>query len=221
MKIDEFFQKGYYINLDKRPERKKLFENEVSRIGLSSFFERIPGVDDIETAKENKPSENETVWKGDCCSKAFHNTFLKIKEEGYDRVLVCEDDMMFCENGLENVEKALDQISEFPDWDFLYFGGLIIDGEVKRVSENLLKPNIVLTFHAVGINSKCIDELLTFRPYTDCIYDGWIGDRTYFNKYFVHPMSVIQREGESDIDITGNAITHDIWNGSYNKFRIV
>jgi hypothetical protein len=31
MRIDEFFQKGFYINLDRRTDRKLEFENEMDK----------------------------------------------------------------------------------------------------------------------------------------------------------------------------------------------
>ena len=33
MKINDFFEKGYYINLDRRPDRRAEFEAEVKKSG--------------------------------------------------------------------------------------------------------------------------------------------------------------------------------------------
>ncbi len=221
MKIDQFFQKGYYINLERRPERRVQFEQEAARLNLPNFFERHLGVDDIPAAKALNPWEPSYVWSGMCCSKAFHNVFTKMKADGIEYGLVCEDDMCFVDGGLETVEAALDQIRQFPDWDVLYFGGLVVDHRAKQVSENLVTANRILTMHAVGINHKVLDTLLTYRPYRDCIYDGWMTCRTDLKKYMVYPKSVIQREGPSDIDVTGNALTNRTWDDAYNKLEIV
>lgn len=219
MKITEFFQKGYYINLPSRPERKARFEQEMTRAGLGGFFEWSPGVSDMERARAAQPHEKEYVHRGLCCSKAFYNVFQKIKDSGVERAVVFEDDAKIEPEGLRLVESALDQLQSFPNWDMIYFGGLVIDNKVERVSENLVRANTILTLHAVGYNKKCIDHLLTYVPYRDCIYDGWIGDHHNLEKYIVYPMAMTQHEGPSDIDVSGNALTANHWKSAYNKLE--
>lgn len=220
MKINEFFQKGYYINLDHRVERREEFEKEVARLGLSNFFERHSGVTDMVAANQYQSHEQEYVKHGLCCSKAFHNVFTKMKSDGIDRGLVCEDDMYFLDGGLGTVEAALDQLQDLPEWDMVYFGGLVHDRDAIQVAPNLLKVNKVLTMHAVGYNKKILDTLLTYVPYRDSIYDGWVANRNYITKYLVYPESVIQREGPSDIDVSGKALRRRNWSDSYANLNI-
>jgi len=221
MKIDQFFQKGYYINLERRPERRVAFGKEVENLNLVGFFERYLGVDDIPTARAINPWEPSYVWSGMCCSKAFHNVFAQMKADNVERGLVCEDDAHFLDGGLSTIEAALDQIEQFPDWDLLYLGGLVKDHQGIQVSENLLRVEKVLTMHAVGVNRKCLDEILTYRPYHDSIYDGWMAHRTSLKKYLVYPKSVIQNEGPSDIDASGHSLLNKNWDDSYDKLKIV
>lgn len=221
MKIQDFFQKGYYINLDRRTDRKEYFEQHTKQLGLEGFFERHSGVDGFDEVDLYKPEETVTVKKGLCCSKAFHNVFKKAKEDGAERVLVCEDDIGFLPGGQELVEKALDQLQQFPNWDMIYFGGLVIGGEeTVQVTENLLKANTILTLHAVGYNTKCLDKVLEYKPYEECIYDGWMGQRHYWEKYLIYPAAVIQIEGPSDIDASGYAISTNHWLSNYDSIII-
>ena len=47
MKLEELFKKGYYINLDRRTDRRALFEAEMIREGFPNLFERFVGHDGI------------------------------------------------------------------------------------------------------------------------------------------------------------------------------
>ena len=221
MKINDFFQKGYYINLDRRPDRRELFEQEVSGAGLSGFFERHAGVEDMAAANVTQAHEPETIKKGLCCGKAFHNVFKKMQSDGVERAIVCEDDMYFLSGGQAIIERALDQLQQFPDWDMIYFGGLVIDPEARQVSENLLRVNTVLTMHAIGYNKRALDVLLKYKPFIECVYDGWVGERKDLVKYMVYPAAVIQREGTSDIDASGNSLSNKHWEDSYARIKLI
>jgi GR25 family glycosyltransferase involved in LPS biosynthesis len=223
MKIEDFFEKGYYINLDRRTDRKILFEEEVKKVGLEGFFERFSGEDALPHLPED--IEQHQYLQKSYCSKSFYNLFEKIyNETDYETFLIVEDDIEFYdqgeESGLKIVEKALDQLQQFEDWDMVFFGGYIFDNPVEKVSENLLKPDITLTMHAIGYRRRIIPKLLSYKPFTDGILDGWVGERRDFNKYFVHPLAVLQREGPSDIDIHGKSPGVSHWVNHYNNLKV-
>ena len=214
MKIDQFFQKGYYLNLDRRTDRRTQFEAEVKQNGLEGFFERIVGVDGI--------NEPDTIRRHAYCGKSIHNTVQRIKDEGWERVLFLEDDMCFynkgSETGLQIIEKALDQIQNFPDWEILYLGGYVFDNPAIQVSENLLKVKTVLSTHAMGLNRTVLDKILRYRPFEDAAIDGWLGGSEDIVKYFAWPIASTQRGGAgcySDLDAWGNAPGEGAWEESY------
>jgi len=225
MKINDFFQKGYYINLDYRTDRKAQFEQEVKQIGLEGFFERVPGIDVSTRQYPNAINQPSYVNKGMACGEAFYNAYKKANESGYERVLIYEDDILFYndgqETGLQLVEKALDQLQNFPDWDMIYFGGYLKYCPGVQVSENLLKADNILTAHAVGYNKKVFEKLLQYVPGHDCIYDEWIAARKNIIKYIVYPLAVAQREGKSDIDAFGKSPDIKHWLDCYSKFKII
>lgn len=216
MKIDQFFEKGYYLNLDRRVDRREHFEKEVKRHGLENFFERIPGVD--------SKDEPNLLQRHCYCGLSIHNTLKKIKENNLDRSLFLEDDMYFYDGGLEPglqiVEKALDQLQFFPDWEIIYFGGYVFDEEVEQVSENLLKVKTVLTTHAMGLNKPVIDKLLEYVPFVDSPIDGWIGERKHIVKYLVWPLAVPQLGDRSDLDAFNFSPGIQQWLDSYKRINI-
>ena len=214
MKIDQFFQKGYYINLDRRTDRKQQFEEEVSKVGLSHFFERVSGHDAI--------NEPDPMKKHYYCGSSYMRLFNKIYEEGYERVLIFEDDIMFYNGGaksaIEIIEAALDEIQNFPDWDMLFLGGHPM-GEMAQVSENLSVPYKILAMHATGYTRKGIQKILPYKPFADSAIDGWVSARPYIKKYIVNSLAVSQTDGISDLDATGKSVGLDGFLDSYNKVK--
>lgn len=217
MKINEFFKKGYYINLDRRSDRKEQFESEMEKYGLKNFFERISAEDSI-----NEPNP---VRKHYYCALTYHKLFQRIYNENHEMVVIFEDDAYFYNDpnelpGIELVENALDEIQQFPDWDMIYFGGHPIR-EAKVVSKTLLKAPTILTTHAIGYKRHIIKRILDqYRPFEDCAIDGWLGQRHDIIKYLVNPIAIPQREGKSDLDAFGNSVGVTIFKSSYeNVFK--
>ena len=216
MKINEFFQKGYYINLDRRPDRKHLFEQEMEKYGLGGFCERFSGLDAI--------VEPDFIKKHYYCAQTFFNLFKKIYDEGHENVVIFEDDAYFYDEpnqltGNELVQNALDEVQNFPNWDMIYFGGHPIR-EVDVVSKTLMKAPTILTLHAVGYKRNVIKRILDeYHPFVDCAIDGWLGQRHDIVKYLVNPIAMPQRDGVSDLDMSGNSVGVVIFKSSYEVVK--
>jgi len=201
MKIRDFFQKGYYINLDRRTDRREHFEAEMRRVGLEGFFERVPGIEapaDIGMLKHG--------YYGD----VHHSILKRAKEAGYERIVLFEDDMMFYDDGetpgLELVERSLDQLQKISDWDIIYFGGHPTSSEISLVDENLCKLDSgVLTTHAMGYHIRGIEKTLPYVPYQDSAIDQWLACRSSIQKYMTYPLACPQIAGVSDLDAWGSS----------------
>ena len=44
MKLNEFFEQAFYINLDRRTDRREQFEAEMKSVGLEGWVQRVPGI---------------------------------------------------------------------------------------------------------------------------------------------------------------------------------
>jgi hypothetical protein len=215
MKINEFFEKGYYINLDRRSDRRIEFEGEMEKYGLKDFFERVSADDSI--------VEPDPIKKHYYCASTFFKLFKKIYDEGYEKVTIFEDDAYFYDEGpikgYNLVENALDELSKFPNWDMIYFGGHPIR-EVDIVSKTLMDAPTILTLHAVGYTRKSIKRILDeYVPFKDCAIDGWLGQRHDIKKYLVYPIAIPQRDGKSDLDASGNSVGVRIFKSSYDVVK--
>lgn len=216
MKINDFFEKGFYINLDRRTDRKKQFESEIDQYGLKDFFERISAEDSI-----NEPNP---IRKHSYCSLTYYKLFERIYNEGYENVVIFEDDAYFYNDpnelpGIQLVENALDELQNFPDWQMIYFGGHPIR-EVDIVSKTLMRAPTILALQAVGYKRQVIKRVLDeYKPFEDCAIDGWYGQRHDIIKYLVNPIAIPQREGKSDLDASGSSVGVNIFKSSYNVVK--
>ena len=211
MKINEFFDKGYYINLDRRVDRKYYIENILKENNLLEFCDRISAVDGL--------AEPNPILKQHYCSASHHKVFSEAKKDNVEKVVVFEDDFSLYNSkkfkGLQNIEKGLTQLSKINDWDIVYFGGYIFDKEIKQISENLLKVDTILALHGYGISKTGMEKLNEHKPFTDCQLDGWIGQRSNINKYVIYPFSSYQIENPSDLDASGNTPNLQHWKEKY------
>ncbi len=216
MKIQDFFEKGYYINLDRRIDRRIQFEEEMSKYGLSHFFERVSAEDSI--------NEPDFIKKHSYCALTYYNLFKRIYDDGYENVLIFEDDAYFYDDpnelsGIQLVQNALDELIEFEDWDMIYFGGHPIH-EVQIVSTTLMRAPTILTCHAVGYKRNVIKRVLDeYKPFVDSAIDGWYGQRHDIIKYLVYPIAVSQRDGASDLDKGGNSVGIPVFKDSYRVVK--
>jgi GR25 family glycosyltransferase involved in LPS biosynthesis len=212
MKIQDFFQKGYYINLDKRIDRKEQFLSDMKKVGLDTFLERFPafyhGTGDF---------NYETTHQA--CGRSIVTALKQAYDAGYDNVVLFEDDAYFLEGGLEAVEKSLDSLSKIDDWDLIYFGSMLHDHELNLVGENLLKQEVALTTHAMGYSRKAMKKTIdVWKWYVGgAAIDGWFSSEK-MNKYYTYPLAVVQYEHRpSDLNGGVSPGLEDYTRGYINK----
>jgi GR25 family glycosyltransferase involved in LPS biosynthesis len=128
MIISTYFDKIYYINLDKDTNRNVNIVEQFRKFDITNFH-RIAGTvlktipDHYFWRNFNKPFLNEKYILG---SLGCRNSHLRIMEDAlinnYKKILILEDDIVFT----QDPNKLLAQNkSILDDWDMLYFGGEI------------------------------------------------------------------------------------------------
>jgi len=201
MKISDFFEESFFINLDKRVERRVLFEAEMQSVGLNGFVKRFSAI--VDATDLNRDDYN----RHRACGHSHYNLIKYAKEKNLRNLLIFEDDACFYDDGetpgMQIIESALDSLAKVPYWDVFYLGGLLIDSHFRRIDTHLAQADTVLTAHAWAINNCSYDKLLKYAPATDSAIDGWVGQRPEIIKYIAYPLAVPQRAGESDLDANG------------------
>lgn len=178
--INSFFDKIFYINLDKDIERNEKIIQELKKYNITNY-ERIPGTL-LETIPDkyywrnfNLKKLNNKYIKGSLGCRNSHWRIMEIcMERNYQRVLILEDDIIFKEdpnvilqNNLENLE----------NWDMLYLGG---------TEENNFGGQIVGAF-AYGVNRKIIEEIYYMLPTSGMEVDNFYAKVLYHMSYNYSP----------------------------------
>ena len=198
MKITDFFDKTYCINLERRQDRWKECLTEFNKYELSNV-ERYVAVDGKELPQVTSgfvtPSRLALVL-----------TNIKILEEAitnnYESILILEDDVEFN----DQVINMVDYFNSLPeDWDMLYFGGNHNThvGSLPPIiiNEKVCKLHRTYSTHCVAINKKAFvkiyDRLKKCDNALDVIYVELQKD---LNVYSFYPMISTQRISYSDIE---------------------
>lgn len=99
------------------------------------------------------------------------NCILDAKENRYEKILVCEDDVSFVNNVNEKFNQFISNLNN--GWDFLQLGNQFWANEYlnrKKIRNNLYEFIWGTGSHCVGINEHMYDDCLKFMSnYDDSI----------------------------------------------------
>lgn len=188
--INQYFDKVFCINLDRRPDKWAESLEEFNRIGLT--VERVSGVD----GQTLRPTG--TITAGEMGCSLSHSGILKnMVANGWNRILVLEDDAVFIPNLVEYFAANVSKIPE--EWDMLYFGGNHLNPPTP-INDVISRITRTYTTSHYGINlsmaNAVIKRIEAFANQVDVAYSEFhAGSKSYtFN-----PAIAWQRPGISDI----------------------
>ena len=206
MKITDFFDKTFCVNLERRSDRWDECLTEFEKHSIDNIC-KFTAIDGNELPQRSSgfvtPSRLALVL-----------TNIKILEEAiennYGSILILEDDIEFTDlvNDMGDFFKLLPE-----DWDMLYFGGnhnthMGINPPII-VNEKVSKLHSTYSTHCVAINKsafvKIYDRLKKCDNALDVIY---VELQNILNVYSFYPMIATQRVSFSDIE---NRITDYKW----------
>lgn len=221
MKLQEFVDGGFYINLDHREDKNGFMVNQLKNLGLHNLIERFSAVAPFNTI-DYRVNDPEKMFLVGIAASISHKTVIQIaKNRGYRNVLVLEDDALFYNdsnyNAISVIESALDELSEIKDWDVFYLGADLHDPVLNLHSNHLIKCECCTCAHAYIINSKSFDSILNkeFNKPFDA-FDLFLNNN-FKNKYVAYPAAVLQK-GQGISDIGGHVtLTEEYWLAKYKK----
>jgi GR25 family glycosyltransferase involved in LPS biosynthesis len=220
MKLENFISTGFYINLDFRTDKNEHMKNLLKKLGLSDIVHRCPAVPAFTSGKtEYIINDDEKMLAASmACSKSHRNIIEHCKKNNYENVLIFEDDAYFYEspeyNGIDIVEKALDDLITIPDWQIFYLGTALHDPEIRLVSEHLVECREPGSTVAYILNKRSYDLILSCEEITHI--DTFLC-RTLTKKFTTYPFSVSQL-GSGKSDLGGHDVLGlDFWKNKYKK----
>lgn len=142
-KVNELINKIYYINLDRRTDRRVQIEEELRKMDIVA--ERFPAIE------ENHGSVG--------CARSHLTILHEAKKRGYENVLILEDDFQFLISKSELEQNLNDFFNSFANFDvvMLSYNLLKFIPEFNRTVGKIL---IAQTTSGYIINCKFYDKLI-------------------------------------------------------------
>jgi GR25 family glycosyltransferase involved in LPS biosynthesis len=189
----KIFDKAFYINLDRRPERRVYIEEQLQKLKIEA--ERFPGVDPTEKL-------NFTTVGHRGCVLSHRAIIQKALDNNLGNVLIIEDDCDFTKGFTTNCNLMINDILSLkPKWDLLFFYYIECCGilKTKNISKNLQYIESTAKTHFYGVNKNAFVKVLgLIDTYVDSIDQIYQTNSTDLD--VIAPMSdlVIQLPGFSD-----------------------
>jgi glycosyl transferase family 25 len=188
---------AYYINLEKRKDRKEHVENELNKIGIKA--ERFNAIE--------LPNGNGALG----CSMSHLKCIENAKNNNWDHVLVVEDDITFLDGEL--FKKQLNKfLKNHKYWDVILIAGSNYKPYIQ-IADYCVKTFRCQTTTGYIVKSSYYDKLI--ENYKEGIHNlirepkktyQYTIDKYWFRLqekdlwFLITPLSVIQMEDFSDIE---------------------
>lgn len=201
----KYFDQAYYINLDRRPDRREHMETQVKRFGLA--VTRIPAVDGSKIEWKPEYGILSKYWNTGAFAYclSYREAVVDAIRKGHENVLIMDDDAVLESNMFEILGHAWKDLPD--DWHMLYLGAnhghpipTSMPTEKDREGDYLYKMSGSMGSHAIILNKRCFKFVLNFvaAPYAplDMYFSMY---HKFFPCYITFPGLASQMAGHSDI----------------------
>ena len=121
--LNEMFDHIYVINLKHRTDKMEYFDNNAKKIGLKYTRFEAQNHDDVKAMYPDAEGKDAKALGKMGCMMSHREITRMALENGWDRVLIFEDDIKFDDNFEEQFRLAKKELEEkFNDWNFLQLG---------------------------------------------------------------------------------------------------
>ena len=201
--IFDYFDGGFYLNLDKRTERREAFESRSKEAGFE-----VDRFSAIQLKEEDVPNPfNGNNWHIKIsCTYSHFEMIKEAKRRGWKNCVIFEDDCVFVDGFIDKVKECIEELKD-KKWDIFYIGGEP-GGWCDSVSDKLAKCTAgMYATHAYVINESFYDKVINL-PYTmgviDTIYMGM-----YDNNYYMSKELLAWQDDEFESDLWGGKIKRE------------
>ena len=175
--------KIYYINLDKRKDRKKHMEEQFKKAGIKNY-QRISAVDGSKlrnppsyivssygrkSLQKKKKDRGLDLTSGSVAlALTYYKLFNRISKSKDDYCLIFEDDVILGDNFMNNLLKSIKELP--PSWELFFLGaksnGISLDTTNKELykekySNTLWKPKFTHGTHSFMVNPNSCGKIIS------------------------------------------------------------
>lgn len=192
IRLEEYFDQIYCINLETRPDRLAQFKENYGPLGTSqiTIVKAING-------KEIDLGDWEHSPGALGCRLSHLNIYKEALNKGYSQILILEDDVVISTAFRDKFTKLINYVND--DWDMIYFGGHHYLKPDAFGSE-FIKLKNTLSTHAIAINGRSLEKIIHKIEIDKRWLDSVIADLHPDMKVYGFKKAVAwQRDGFSDI----------------------
>ena len=191
--INEWFDHIFCINLDRRIDRWEACQVEFAIHDIHGV-QRVSAVDGRDLDHRGWDAK----YLGEMgCSLSHAKVLERMIEEGWDTVLIFEDDVEFVSDFPAAFAESINSV---PDFDMLYLGGIDEEPPVA-VSEGVARVTRTMTTSSYAISlpfaKRVLPEIKRLSKPVDELYTDFQEDAECF---IFMPHLVVQRPDHSDIE---------------------
>lgn len=159
MSLNDFFEQIYWLNLDRRSDRRVMFERQAKRLGFTAA--RVKAVDGQDPKLSGKIRNGLRPGEYGCLCGHF-SILRDAIERKCKSILVMEDDCILDERLNDKLPDLFKLVP--PYWEMLYLGGIHskLDDTSKppvRLHKNLLGLRCTLTTVCYAVNGAALEKI--------------------------------------------------------------
>jgi hypothetical protein len=222
--LNDLFDCVYYINLDCRQDRKEEFWTMNKNFLNEQKTKRISAVDAKNTVSVHNFFSLISARAG--ISSSYILPFIDAQKNGYNKILIFEDDAQPLFSNLDDITKSILSAEE-NNYSILFLGGSI-QSKLQKQNDYLYKlNNNILATQAVAYNNlsqNIFNEFLKFKNFSfeqmrdylmnhgGCCMDTIIGQHLTgkYNSFISNPLFYGQKEGYSNINSQKESYTQEM-----------
>ena len=210
--LDTFFDKIFVINLEDREDKWLEICQRLTALGIQKF-ERFPAVKrplcaypeqfyaDMNLSRIQPEDIEKYLANASGCKQSHLEILKKAQLEGFENILILEDDCVFIDKAMDIFSKAWKEI-QTTDWDMFYLGGM----HKKRMPpqsfrRHLLRLACTYETHAYAVSRRGYEPLLIalgrYGEEVDVIYAKYI--QPQHACFATNPSIAFQDDASSDI----------------------
>jgi len=216
--INNFVNKIYCINLDRRSDRWEHMKNQFARFNIN--VERFSAVDGKSLRKKELKIKHDDLGnnvRGAQGALKSHRAILKEAiDRDYDRIAVFEDDIIFCDDFIDRFDYYANVVPK--DWDIMYLGCHYNNSpSPKMVRTYIYKNERNFGCFAMILNKQMIRKIYELTEPEEKTIDDYISTIIKIhNVYCFIPFFVKTIKTVSDISTNQEEFEYEIVNKHFS-----
>lgn len=212
--MNNLFEEAVVLNVDKRPgEFIRIYEtlrglgydNPITQfiVGKGELLpqERYSRIDEEHVSREWAAGQFAQLPNSYHAFRAYQTIVGQAAAKSVKSLLLLEDDCVFTDYAVDKAKRAGDLLDMLKiNWDMLYLGANHTWSPTQEITQEILKLNGSVCWHAVGLKHTVFDTILSWSADRPIDLKAAQELHPQFNCYAVWPSVALQKPGYSSVE---------------------